>query len=928
MNDFKNVYIDENQILELVLNDAKMGWWRIDYKNQVCILSNNIRISLGLESQYIPLETFHQMIRADFRERIAKDFKIVRELYNYDKVLPLMCENKEVWVRIKIIEQNIEKKEYTGSIQITPSLDINSEKDAAYLRTNNLIYQLNSISHILLSFFQTNDTDEVVHKIFDDILKLFKAGRAYIIEYDWDDMTQTCTYESVGNGVEAEKDLITRLPVSSTSWWTEQVKNGKSIIFSNIDELPEEAAWEKDFLLLQQIKSLMVIPLISRDEVWGYIGLDIVEEEYKWTYEDCQWMNSLANIVNICIGLQRSEKKVQLERDYLQDLYTHMPLGYMSLKPLYDEHNNFVDYLILNRNHALELISGDKNINSIGRKGSEVSRRLKDDLLNIEKTLKSTTYLEEDHFFENSGKHSRMIMFSTNFETITCLFSDVTEVFKAHQELDQREKFLRNTFDNLPVGIELYDREGRLTYLNKKDMQMFGVISEEETLNVTIFDNPNILDEVKAKLLTQEQHVTFYLNYTFNKVGDYFKSSRTDNLEIYTTISKLYNNEKELINYVFTNIDNTEIKNAQSKIAEFEKSFSIVSKYGKVGYCKFDFHNRTGYAVDQWYRNMGERIGTSISNILEHHNGIFEEDKPQIYDYIHQIEHGKIDHFSIDFRIITPEGIKWTRSNTVRNMDNTDVDKLEFISVNYDITELKETESKLIMAKDKAEVSDRLKSAFLANMSHEIRTPLNAIVGFSELLSESDDPEEKNEYVQIMQENNDLLLQLISDILDLSKMESGVFEFTHSKIDLNQFCSELILLLNKKSQEVEIVFEEKIAECYLTSDKNRLRQVISNFISNALKFTSKGQIRLGYNFVNDNKIKIYVQDTGTGIPSEKINQIFDRFVKLNPFVQGTGLGLSICKSIIEQLGGEIGVNSEVGKGSCFWCTLPYNIDSI
>ena len=918
--------IDENQVLELVLNDAKIGWWRIDYENKVCILSNNIRISLGLVSQYIPLENFYQMIRSDFRERIVNDLEIARELYNYDKTLPLIYESKEVWIRFKIIKQNIEKKEYTGSIQIIPDLDINSKKDAAYLRTNNLIYQLNSISHILLSFFQTNDTDEVVHKIFDDILKLFKAGRAYIIEYDWENMTQTCTYESVGNGVEPQKDLITNLSISSTSWWTEQVKRGKSIIFSTIDELPEEAAWEKEFLILQQIKSLLVMPLISRDKVWGYIGLDIVEEEYKWTYEDCQWLSSLANIVNICIGLQRSEKKIRIERDYLQDLYAHMPLGYMSIKPLYDEHNNVTDYLILNRNDALEVISGDKNINCIGRKGSEVSQSLENDLSNIEMTLKSSTYLEEDHFFKNSKNQSRMVLFPTNFETITCLFSDVTEVFKVHQELDQREKFLRNTFDNLPVGIEQYDKEGRLIYLNKKDMQMFGVISEEDTLNVTIFNNPNIPDEIKARLRTQEQQVSFYLDYSFKKVGDYYKSSRADNVEIYTTISKLYDDDGQLINYVFTNIDNTEINYAHSKIAEFENSFSIVSKYGRVGYCKFDFHSQTGYAVDQWYRNMGEAIGTSISNILECHNGIFEEDKQQIFDYIHQIKHGEIDHFSVDFRIHTPEGLKWTRTNTVINLDDTAVEKLEFISVNYDITELKETEFKLIEAKEKAEVSDRLKSAFLANMSHEIRTPLNAIVGFSELLSESDDQEEKNEYVQIMQENNNLLLQLISDILDLSKMESGVFEFTHSKIDLNQFCTELILLLNKKKQDIEIIFEKQIPECYLTSDKNRLRQVISNFMSNALKFTSKGYIRLGYDFVGDQKIKIYVQDTGTGIPNEKVDNVFDRFVKLNPFVQGTGLGLSICRSIIEQLGGEIGVNSELGKGSCFWFILPYNVD--
>ena len=210
-------------------------------------------------------------------------------------------------------------------------------------------------------------------------------------------------------------------------------------------------------------------------------------------------------------------------------------------------------------------------------------------------------------------------------------------------------------------------------------------------------------------------------------------------------------------------------------------------------------------------------------------------------------------------------------------------------------------------------------------MSHEIRTPLNAIVGFSSLLAETDSRSERQEYIKIVQENNELLLQLISDILDLSKIEAGTFNFVYTNVDVNETCSEIIKSMGMKvGKGVELILEEPFPECYIYTDKNRFTQVISNFINNALKFTQQGCITLGYEQVSHQKIKFYVRDTGMGIPEEKQKSVFERFVKLNTFVQGTGLGLSICKSIVSQMEGEIGVDSTEGVGSCFWFTHPYH----
>ena len=244
------------------------------------------------------------------------------------------------------------------------------------------------------------------------------------------------------------------------------------------------------------------------------------------------------------------------------------------------------------------------------------------------------------------------------------------------------------------------------------------------------------------------------------------------------------------------------------------------------------------------------------------------------------------------------------------------------ISIEWDITELELIKRELLAEKEKAEASDRQKSAFLANMSHEIRTPLNAIVGFSRIISESDNAEERKEYYEIVDANNERLLQLINEILDLSKIESGIVEFTIAPVKLHRMCKEIHdAHVFRCPKGVELRFEPSDDTLIIDSDKNRVFQVLSNLIGNAFKFTTEGSISYGYRREGD-FIVFHVTDTGFGIQPDKVGKVFERFVKVNNFAQGTGLGLSICKTIIERLGGEISVVSELGKGSTFTFTLP------
>ena len=244
----------------------------------------------------------------------------------------------------------------------------------------------------------------------------------------------------------------------------------------------------------------------------------------------------------------------------------------------------------------------------------------------------------------------------------------------------------------------------------------------------------------------------------------------------------------------------------------------------------------------------------------------------------------------------------------------------------HDITQLKETEKQLTLAKEKAENADLSKSAFLANMSHEIRTPLNAITGFAEILASANTEEEKAQYQEIIKMNADLLLQLVNDILDMSKIEAGTLEFVYTKVDINLLLSDLRQLfqmrVNDAGGNIQIIAEPSLPSCSIETDRNRVAQVLSNFTTNAIKFTQEGTISIGYE-ARDTELYFYVTDTGAGIPADKLPEVFGRFVKLNKDKKGTGLGLSISKTIVNKLEGQIGADSVEGKGSTFWFTIPY-----
>ena len=502
---------------------------------------------------------------------------------------------------------------------------------------------------------------------------------------------------------------------------------------------------------------------------------------------------------------------------------------------------------------------------------------------------------------------------------------DGPRMASAYQALQNSERILHNIYKNLPVGIELYNKDGYLLDLNKKELEMFHITHKEKVIGINIFENPALPEEIKLKIRDNEE-VEFTFQYDFSKIKGYYESEKTSGfINLTTRITTLYDHDRPPINYLLINVDKTENTIAYNKIQEFKNFFELVGDYAKVGYAHFDALSRNGYALSSWYKNVGEEEGTPLPEIIGIHSHFHPEDRAVMLDFLAKVVKGESTKLCRDVRIRRADGsYTWTRVNVlVRNYRPQD-NVIEMLCINFDITQLKETEQMLIKAKEKAEEADRLKSAFLANMSHEIRTPLNAIVGFSSMLEEAEDQEEKHQYITIIEDNNKLLLQLISDILDLSKIEAGTFDIIPERVNAKQLCNDLFQAMQMKtSPQVELRLKDNLPELTFTSDKNRLYQVLLNFVTNALKFTSEGNITIDYQ-IDGNEVKFSVQDTGMGIEPEKQEAIFTRFVKLNSFIPGTGLGLPICQSIVTQLGGKIGVESEPGRGACFWFTHPIN----
>lgn len=532
-------------------------------------------------------------------------------------------------------------------------------------------------------------------------------------------------------------------------------------------------------------------------------------------------------------------------------------------------------------------------------------------------TVKGSVWVRSKVCFQETDEDGNEIVYGISE------VQDGPDMASAYQALQYSERLLSNIFKYLPIGIELYDMDGVLVDLNDKELEMFHIEKKEDVLGINLFENPIFPKEMKERLKKNED-ADFTFRYDFSKVGSYYQNTQKQGrIDLMTKVTTLYNSEHQPINYLLINADKTETTVAYNKIQEFEEFFELVGDYAKVGYAHFNILSGHGYAQKSWYRNVGEADETPLSDIFGTYRHFHPDDRALLIRFLDDARKGLTTQLSKEMRVLREDGTyTWTHVNLLVKKYAPQDRIIEIISINYDITELKRTEEMLVKARDKAEASDRLKSAFLANMSHEIRTPLNAIVGFSSLLTSTENAAEKELYNSLIGHNNKLLLNLINDVIDLSKIESGYLELRPDWVNLTELLDESVAeYVHQVPSGVELLTNYPAHDSLVELDRLRIKQILSNFLSNALKNTTTGHVEVFYE-VDHQSVRIGVKDTGRGIPQNMLEKIFERFEKLDSFAQGAGLGLPICKLIVEKMNGRILVDSQLGIGTTFIIELP------
>ncbi|MEG0498730.1 MAG: histidine kinase dimerization/phospho-acceptor domain-containing protein, partial [Alistipes sp.] len=396
-----------------------------------------MKSAIDLAGDEISTDRFVQSAGVPFRESLTKELTTYINSFAYERIFSLLGEGKETWFRWKVLKR--ETTSVGGIIsgyarEITPQEEYASEV-ASIEQVDKLLYQLHTISNTLLSVVHKDTVDENITRILTDILKMFNGSRTYICAFDWQQETITCPYEVTAPEVNAARNQVNKVSIKRIPWFVQHLQDGLPIILSSVDNLPIEASEEREIFISQQIQSMLIVPLCSRDKLWGYAGIDVADEARAWNDENYQWFASLISIVNIYIELQRSEREAQDERDYLQSLYRNMPLGYIRLKMLCNEQGTPINYKVIDSNYAADAILGVERSCYINRSAEELGLNPKNELSALTQTLNMGRYIEQDSYIQRIDKHLHAVLYSIIKDEVICLLTDISDLKATEQNL-------------------------------------------------------------------------------------------------------------------------------------------------------------------------------------------------------------------------------------------------------------------------------------------------------------------------------------------------------------------------------------------------------------------------------------------------------------------------------------------------------------
>lgn len=531
---------------------------------------------------------------------------------------------------------------------------------------------------------------------------------------------------------------------------------------------------------------------------------------------------------------------------------------------------------------------------------------------------------------DHTGKKNWMYV-EKEIHSMRDVKGNVVRIIGTHKDVSERiikDKKIRELlndheiiFNNTSIGTQYFDADGYLIRINDAACEIFGIENKKELLS----KRPNLFEYPQLKDLIDKNHLKYE---HFVICDDYDKYANTEHFYlrkkhgihyIDTYITPIFGADNKLSCVIVNNSDMTEKEKLRKQVEEYAFRMKYILKASGVLTWTYNPDTQMSVSVDEC------QCRTEEVNWVQLAQNVSLDYRDQVIDLFAKMNKREMEVFSMqvkfDHTYVNDEATYYTIEGTPVRDKNGKITYYLGLSIN--ITELINIQNNLQHEKEEAQKADKLKSAFLANVSHEIRTPLNSIIGFSDLLQYTTNEEDKRQFIDIIKTNNERLLKIIDDVLDLSKIESGTMKFIIEPVDLESIFNETYEVFSHQqaSSKVKVLYEKPYNSCIIDTDRVRITQVLTNFMTNAVKYTREGHIRMGYECINGG-IKIFVEDTGQGISRDRKDSVFERFEKLDSFVQGTGLGLSICKDISKIFKGKIGVESDKGEGSTFWMWVP------